>query len=802
MLTLSQAFFGCFCIMSSTLVFAQQSETPLLPTAIESVERISVSGKRPDKPVQSLPAQINVLSSEEISAWQIANGEDIAQSLANVELRTASPMSANMAIRGVGAENWHINTNPGVQIAIDETNVLGPYGNRLMLFDLERIEVYRGPQNGLFGINSSGGAIYLESVKPKVDEVSGFAQISLGNDGYEVLQSALNVPLSKNLASRVAVYYKQRDPLWHNLFNDRRMGSVDNQAVRWHVLWSPSKTQSALLTAQYGADNSSRLPYLSNGYWDVNGSNVANGNIIDLDAPVDCPDLLPPSSANFNRPSNCVTVLPFSGGGAAITGAGNWYETYDAAEDISKVAFNTVKLKYTHALDIGQLISITAFDEVDSAYMETLSNLPQGLAFMPAQANEKTQFTQELRLSNALNQTQTQWLLGAYFAHAEDYFGTIVTRADNGGAPFGIVPSVSIDQTTIVRSVFGLYETRFADNWQFSMNLRYSYEHKYGVSTTRVMAKTDTGTPSGIPLPLGDFISRTELETITANPAGICPPNIGGFPCELPTPVEQISELTGGNISLGYYLSDHAQLYTQISRGFLSGAFDTRALAAFAGTAENPVKPETIHALEIGYKGEWSNININGAAFWYDWQNKQTFDVNNEGAPAFLNIPAATLQGIDGEFQWSINDHWDLRATLGLIQSEITDVGTLIFTQTGNELSSTPRWSTSLHLRYRWQWSLGESQVSVTHSAKDEYFASNNNTLDNLLAASQITNVFWQHEFIDPQWQHWQINAGVTNLTNEKTCLALTNNGSLSYTKQCTPNTGKAQWYIGMKVSL
>lgn len=51
MLTLSQAFFGCFCIMSSTLVFAQQSETPLLPTAIESVERISVSGKRPEHPM-------------------------------------------------------------------------------------------------------------------------------------------------------------------------------------------------------------------------------------------------------------------------------------------------------------------------------------------------------------------------------------------------------------------------------------------------------------------------------------------------------------------------------------------------------------------------------------------------------------------------------------------------------------------------------------------------------------------------------------------------------------------------------
>ena len=773
---------------------------PLPPQLVSTIETITVSGKRPNKPVQDLSAQVDIISAEDINRLQLYNSDDVANSLANVDMRSSSPLNSSISIRGVGARNWHINANQGVQLALDESNILGTYGSKLMLFDIQRAEVYRGPQNALFGINSSGGAIYYESVKPELETYSGFAHMQLGNDGFHTLQGATNVPISKDIAARVALYQQQRDPLWDNLLKDTQMGSIDHQGIRLHTLWQINPTDSLLFTYQRGKDSSSRTPYLSIGYWDAQGNNVVDNHIQDLNAPVDCPNHLPSSSAAFNAPNNCVTLLPFSNNQATQTGAGNWYQTYDNAADVSFVTFDNVKLNYQAQFDWGKLTSVSTYDTVDSGYVESLNNMPQGLAFMPEQMNEKRQFTQEIRIANPSNQAGIEWIVGAYYSYAEDFFGTVITRADQGGAPFGIVPSVAIEQTAIVRSLFGLYEQQLNDDWVLSGSLRYSYENKQGISITRVLAKTDDGTPTGIPLGSSTYIDRTLLEQLTANPSGICPPNVGGFPCQLDTPVVQNSYLTGGNLSIGYFIESNMQVYAQYSRGFLSGAFDTRALAAFAGTADDPVNPEVLDAWELGFKGAWTDLTINGALFKYYWRDKQTFDVNNEGNPAFLNIPESQIIGADLKIDWKITEQWHINVGLGLLNSKVTNSGNLLFTQTGKALSFIPDWSNAINIHYRWQWWSGESSLNLAWHYRDQVYSRVQNDPFNIIDAQQFVDVNWQHQFIAANQPQWSIEAGVKNLTDEKACLALTNNNALSYNIQCIPNAGKAQWYVGTRV--
>lgn len=782
-----------------SLQFANANES-VNQDSTDKLETITVSVKRPNKPVQDLAAQVNIISAEDIQRLQAYNTDDITNSLANVDLRASSPLNSSISIRGVGARNWHINANQGVQLALDESNILGTYGSKLMLFDIQRAEVYRGPQNGLFGINSSGGAIYYESVKPDPAELSGFANLQHGNDGYQTIQVAINIPISSNVASRLALYKQQRDPLWHNLLNDTQMGSIDHYGLRLHTLWQINPSDSLLLTYQRGKDKSSRTPYLSIGYWDAQGANVIDNQIQDLSAPPDCPSLFPSSSAAYDSPNQCVTLLPFSGNQATPSGASNWYQTYDNAADVSFVTFDNVKLNYQAQFNRIKLTSISVYDTVDSGYMESLNNIPQGLVFMPAQMNEKRQFTQEIRLASSNKRDGIDWLIGGYYSHAEDFFGTVITRADQGGAPFGIVPSVAIEQTAIVRSVFGLYEQALNEHWVLSGSIRYSYEHKQGISITRVLAKTDDGTPTGTPLGLSTYIDRTLLEQLTANPSGICPPNIGGFPCQLDTPVEQKSYLTGGNLSLSYFIAPHMQVYAQYSRGFLSGAFDTRALAAFAGTADDPVNPEVLDAWELGFKSTWDDLTLNGALFKYYWQDKQTFDVNNDGNPAFLNIPESELIGADLSIDWQISDQWHINAGLGLLSSEVTDSGALLFTQVGKSLSYIPDWSATLNINYRWQWWQGESAFNLAWRYRDQVYSRAQNDLFNIIEAQQFIDLNWQHQFSSEEERQWRIEAGVKNLTDEKACLTLTNNNTLSYNVQCIPNTGKAQWYVGTRV--
>ncbi|MGJ8629556.1 MAG: TonB-dependent receptor plug domain-containing protein [Glaciecola sp.] len=101
------------------------------------LETITVSGKRPNKPVQDIAAQVDVISAEDINRLKLYNSYDLANSLANIDMRAASPLNSSISIRGVGARNWHINANQGVQLALDDSNILGTYGSKLMLFDIQ-----------------------------------------------------------------------------------------------------------------------------------------------------------------------------------------------------------------------------------------------------------------------------------------------------------------------------------------------------------------------------------------------------------------------------------------------------------------------------------------------------------------------------------------------------------------------------------------------------------------------------------------------------------------------------------------
>ena len=792
----------CFLLVNNTCTQASTAETKLSQNTDEqAVENILIIGKHPGNSAYEYASGLSMMSADAIRAWNIHSADDLVASMANVDARARSPMSANISIRSVGSENWHINANQGVVQAIDDTGIQGAYASKLAMFDLQGIAVYKGPQTALFGINSTGGAINFETIKPVMNEFEANTSARIGRDNLKQFNAAVNLPFTQNLALRMALSTKKRDPLWFNAFSDTMMGSVDQNGFRTHLKWRMSDKQSLLLTYQYGSDDGSRVPYLGIGYWQGDGENVADGHIVDLNAPLDCKALLPSSSQSFQVPSNCVTLRPFSSNQAVVGGAGDWYVTFDPADDISKVNFETYKANYYHVFEGFELTVISTRDSVKSDYIESLSNNPFGLAFMPSQAADKSYWSHELRL-NSLDGADHLWMFGMSLSDSDDYFGTVITRTDAGGAPFGIVPAVSIDQSNKTLSTFASFDFRLNEKWSSMLNVRYSKNDQAGVSTTNVLAKTDNATPAGTPLPSGLYINRSLLTLLTQEISGPCPPNVGGFPCELQTPVELSSHLLGGKLGLSYAFSDQHRFYAHFSRGFLAGAFDTRALAAFVGTADDPVEPETLDAFELGWKHQTPKLSMSLASFYYQWNDKQTFDLNNAGNPAFLNIPQTKLLGIDGDAKWQISQNWLLNVNFGAVKSEITDAGSLRFTEEGKELSHTPRWSHSLLLSYYWENKFGESTFSLSHRFKSRVYDNNANTDYNRLEAQKLWNVSMRHQFAAKDGFYVSIESGIENITGQKYCTSLTDNNSLSYTVQCRPNAGKAQWYLGVRIDI
>lgn len=759
------------------------------------METILVSGKRLGQNVQQVAGSIELISNTEQRLWQFRSANDLVNASANITLQSRSPVNSGFSIRGVGSANWHINANQSIAQIIDDTAIIGPYASKMAFFDLQGIEVHRGPQSTLYGLNASGGAVNFVTNRPELDDSYVITDLQMGRDAQQKFTGIINYALAKDVAVRIAGQLERQDGVWHNLYYDERMGDIDTSAFRVHLAYEPSASQSWLLTYQHSEDKSDKIPYLFVGQWSADDPNIVNG-IITPNNQVTCSDIRF-TNRGFFTDSSCVSIIPFTNGQVQVPDAPGYRNVYDPAQGMTYLKASQWRLRLTQALDDYTFHSITSFDEVASAYMETLNGIPQGLAFMPSQIMDNTQYSQEFRLSYQSAQNQAQ--IGLYWQQRNGYMGTIIQRYDNAGAPFGVVPSVSLEQSFDVLSVYGDGHYSITDQWQLYAGLRHTYNEQKGDSITRVLANTLDGTPSGAPRALGAFITRRELEQIVATPSGACPSSVGGFPCELITPVKLTSELTAFNLSVSYHITQQQHLYAQISRGFMAGAFDTRALAAFSGTADNPVGPETLDAFELGYKQTWDDGKWTFAWFYYDWQDKQTFDTDEEGNTAFLNIPHARLIGAEFHLEMRLHQRWNAQLDLATLDSEITDTGTLQNVQEGNELAQSPPWSGSASLQYQSTNRLGEFDIALGVSYLGERWGSFSNNPQDFTESHTLTNLQLT-QFIDEQARELRLYTGIENLTGERFCQRVSPTDALGYSISCVPNRGQRHWYVGIEV--
>jgi iron complex outermembrane receptor protein len=697
----------------------------------------------------------------------------------------------------VGSENWHINANQSIAQIIDDTAVIGPYASKLAFFDLQGIEVHRGPQSTLYGLNASGGAVNFVTNKPEHDTSYWQSSLTLGREAQRDITLIGNISTNDTWALRIAGQLQRKDGVWQNLYSNTTQGGIDRFAARAHFSYQPSERQQWLLTYQHSRDDSQKVPFLFVGQWAADDPIINDGVIDTPNVTYTCPDTINTNRGFFSG-SNCVTINPFTGGQTLVPDAPGYYQTYDAAEDVTYLDASQWKLSVTHDFDTWQLHSITSLDTVKSAYMESINSLASGLAFMPGQIMDNEQISQELRVSSSPT-ADTRWQLGAYWQHRVGYMGTIIQRYDDGGAPFGVVPSVSLEQDFDVLSIYGDLHYLLAEDWLLYAGLRYTQNDQAGDSITRVIANTEDGTPGGTPRALGAFIDRAELEAITEQPSGVCPPNIGGFPCELTTPVRLSSDLTAFNLSLSHFIEPNQQVYVQVSRGFMAGAFDTRALAAFAGTADSPVAPEQLDALEVGFKGSFDDTQVTLAAFYYDWQDKQTFGTDELGLPAFVNIPNAQLTGVELAVDTWLSDSWQTHIQVASLSTEITNNGGLPNITEGKELGQSPNLTASVSLAYNWSSDFGTHSANIGYSYVGERYGSFATLDAEFIDSYDLVNLRFT-TLRDIGEQEWEWYAGIENLFAERFCYRVGTSETLGYNSNCLANDGVRQWYVGATV--
>lgn len=203
---------------------------------------------------------VTVFTGDDIREQRLGQPIDLAAQTPNLNINeTFGNSITNVSIRGLGLNDYAVNNNPAAGIYIDEVYLVSPAMLGFQLFDLERVEVLKGPQGTLYGRNTTAGAMKFISRKP-TEEYEGYLSADYGRYDHFILEGALGGKIAQGLTGRVAVQTSQRnDGFQLNRATGGKVGDIDRTAWRGLLNWKPSGALDILLNIHGGVDKSDTL---------------------------------------------------------------------------------------------------------------------------------------------------------------------------------------------------------------------------------------------------------------------------------------------------------------------------------------------------------------------------------------------------------------------------------------------------------------------------------------------------------------------------------------------------------------
>jgi iron complex outermembrane recepter protein len=427
-------------------------------SAARRLPTVSVTARKTSEDIQDVPLSVTAFDAAALEAYGFTDSLSIDDQVPNLEIKTFGG-NPNIFIRGVGNNDFNATTISPVSIYSDDV-VQGLTGGQLMqMFDMERVEVLRGPQGTLFGRNTTGGAINFYSRKPG-DQSEGFARIGIGNyNRVEVEGAGTAIIVPGKLATRFAGKMTSSDGDRRNLFNGERANATDLAAVRAVTRYTASDSLEFLWNIHYGRDRSDYQQGKSVGA--INGANV-----LGYSDPV--PDN--PKYININRTDNRHN---------ADTWGTNLIINWDAGA--------------------YELKSVSAYENVKTDYLGDIDQSPNSLDELRFQ-QDGNQISQEFNLGYD-NGGDLTWISGLFYLQEDFHYAT-------SGPLFGAIPAAALpldaesQRDTTTYAVFGEASYQLTDAFSVTGGLRYSYEEKEATLDSLLSFGLFGTQPAGLTIPL------------------------------------------------------------------------------------------------------------------------------------------------------------------------------------------------------------------------------------------------------------------------------------------------------------
>jgi iron complex outermembrane receptor protein len=670
-----------------------------LAQAEGGLDEIVVTAQRREQSLQEVGIAVTAFGAEQVRAMGITNSTDVAAMTPNLNYTTPQGEGSqiNFFLRGVGLNDFADAQENPVAVYVDDVYKPAMGGLSLQLFDIERIEVLRGPQGGLFGRNSTGGVIHYVTKRP-TQEFDAYVDAGVGDYDQFKAEGAIGGALGGNVSARLSGAYNSADGWTQNRTpNVQDYNGLDATAGRLQVLVEASEDLDLLFSGNFSR-NSAAV-----GAWQHQATRLTD----DFNTAIPLP-------AGEDFWGSCGGCDAF---GYRDTDGDPWAGDYDRPGRV-KVENKGLSANIGWTVAGMRLTSITALTEVDRVQEEDTDMNPflmppysppppppaQIRSFIAPYFGASTDtFSQELRLAG--DRESLRWLAGLYYFDNEvngdynlntDAIGFV--RMDSGYV-----------QDTESYDVFGQVEWAFAEDWTVILGLRWTDEEKTldysNIDRSGLTADCSTRDPGDLPDPGSGCFNPapTPLSPWRPTPDYMMLFNeqtVGSL-------AKQSDDYVTGRLQLNWTVADDVLLYGSFSRGEKSAGFNNGFLDETLVFGNNPIDTipfdsEKINAYEVGVKSTvFGNTRVNAAAFYYDYQDFQTFQwlVLNQ---VIFNTDAEVYGG-EIEIETRPVDGLTLQAGLGILDATAKDIPTI----TGDavrdrDMVSAPDTSLNALARYEW----------------------------------------------------------------------------------------------------
>lgn len=720
------------------------------------LEEVVVTAQKREESLQEVPIAVTAFTADEFEKARTVSLEGLQAAVPNVQIAhfANTPHNAVFSIRGAGGI---IEPDPyaGTTVSVVVDGIPQHFNMVALmdLFDIERIEVLKGPQGTLFGANTTGGVINIVTKQP-TGEFGGDVMITAGNYDRRDVNLAVDFPLIEDrLFGKITAMSHNMDGFYTNVYDGESMGDKDTTAVRAYLKLVGDDGFDATLQYEH-VDSNNGSPSIVNGSLPGELFYVAPGVVYGN-------SVHPMYESPCQPGQRCKAPSKYWSGNAQVP-------------DVSNFTSKAPTLTINWSMDWGDVTSITGYKDFRLHEYSDQDYAPVDLHRTDRETNGQ-QFSQELRAHIDVSE-DFELLVGAFYFAAEwDHYQDYILE----GLAAGFTQLTNMDWENWSGSLFAQGYYHVNERLRLQVGVRYSHEKTESEVGINNFLNID---PTTFEIGVAQYANNGTTQFI----GGLLNEGDGLFG-DGSQDLDFVSDSKswddiGAKVGLDYQIADGVMAYGYYARGFKSGGFVGRIVVP---SDLGPYNPEYIDSFEVGVKGDFADrrLRVNLAAFHNTIDDLQIANIyrttdaqgNNVNGNSILNAAKAKAWGVELEFQALLADNVTLNGSLAHLDATYDDfpfvdpnfVATGGINQLkGERLQNAPKWTATAGVTADFQVGEGLMTASVRYRYNSsKYYTNVLNT-----ARSQIQPIHFVDANLDwsPASERWSIGAWAKNLFDER----------------------------------